>query len=383
MKVLIVHNRYRSATPSGENRVVESDTDLLRAAGVDVELFVRDSDDIPGLTFAKKAMVPLDAIHSRSANRSFGDVLARFRPDVVHLHNAYPLISPAIIRTAHKAGTPVVHTVHNYRHTCVSGAYYRDDAICTECSGTRLPWPAIRHGCYRDSRLQSIPMAVSLVANHRTWNLVDRFLPVSRFNADDLEREGIPRERVEVVPNCVQDHGQPTSGGRGFLFAGRLSSEKGIRELLDAWTVSGLDENNQLVVAGDGPQRDDLEKVVKRCANVSAVGRLDAAQVRRAIDDACAVVIPSTCFESQPLVALEALSRGRPLIVPTHGALREFVDSGVAVGYSPPTFAKVLRQFAEGDHGEMMKRCREHYLGVHTPQAHTQALLGAYEHVLN
>src|SRR5689334_15335948 len=166
MKVLVAHNRYASAQPSGENTVVDAEIAQLRDAGVRVVPFLRSSDEIGTLPISQKALLPLGPIISPAAIRSLRELLRTERPDLVHLHNPYPLLSPWVVRTAQAHGLPVVHTVHNYRQVCAPGLYFRDGHICTECRGKAFPLPAVRHTCYRGSKAQSAIMATTL-AVHR------------------------------------------------------------------------------------------------------------------------------------------------------------------------------------------------------------------------
>src|SRR5262245_30491549 len=152
MKVVIAHNRYSSAQPSGENTIVDAEIGQLTAAGVTVLPFIRSSDEIGTLSLAGKAMLPLSPVWAPGAQRDLAALLDRERPDVFHLHNPYPLLSPWVVRTAHAHGVPVVQTVHNYRQVCASGLYFRDGAICRDCRGRAFALPAIRHACYRGSR---------------------------------------------------------------------------------------------------------------------------------------------------------------------------------------------------------------------------------------
>ena len=146
MRVVVVHNRYRSENPSGENRVVESDIEQLRADGVEVIPYIRDSDEIEGFTPLGKAGLAVRPLVSPVDALAFRRLLREVQPHIVHLHNPFPLISPWIVRTAKAQRVPVVQTVHNYRHVCVNGIHFRDGAPCFECVGKALPWPAVRHG---------------------------------------------------------------------------------------------------------------------------------------------------------------------------------------------------------------------------------------------
>jgi hypothetical protein len=227
LKVLVVHNRYRSAMPSGENILVDTEVAMLRAAGVDVGTYLRDSDDIENFGSVARAGLALRPVISVPDVRRFRDRLRADRPDVVHLHNPYPLISPWIVRTAAAEGVPVVQSVHNLRHVCVNGLGFRDGQVCHDCVGHRLPWPAVVHGCYRGSRAQSTIMAAALATHRSTWPRVDRFLVCNPEMGDSLVSLGVPRARVVFKANAVTDPGpaSPPAPGCGFLLASRLSEE--------------------------------------------------------------------------------------------------------------------------------------------------------------
>ena len=163
LRVLVVHNRYRSGQPSGEDRVVDQEIALLRSAGHDVTLFERHSDDIAAMSLLERAMVPVRVPWNRSVRSELGRQLREQRPDVVHVHNTFPLLSPSVVQACADVGVPTVATLHNYLQVCPRGTLYRDGHVCTDCT-RRLPLPAVRHGCYRDSRPATVPlMATTLV----------------------------------------------------------------------------------------------------------------------------------------------------------------------------------------------------------------------------
>ena len=163
MRVLVAHNLYRSSAPSGENQLVRAEIELLRDGGVEVVGLIQDSDDIPDGIRGLLEAAP-GPVYSRDGVRRFTRLLEEHRPDVVHLHNVFPLISPYVVRVAARRDVPVVQTVHNYRHGCVNGLHLREGHACTDCLGTRLGLPAVQHGCYRGSRAQTVPMALGQVA---------------------------------------------------------------------------------------------------------------------------------------------------------------------------------------------------------------------------
>ncbi len=256
MKVLIAHNRYSSAQPSGENNIVDAEMAQLRAAGVDVVPFIRSSDEISGMSAPRKLLLAASPLYAHDAQRQLAALIEAERPDVMHLHNPYPLLSPFVIRTAHAHGLPVIQTIHNYRHVCAAATFFRDGQDCHDCVGLRFPMPAIKHKCYRGSTAQSVIMATTLTAHRGTWHDVDRFIALTGGIADYLREFGIAEDRISIKPNSTPDPGPVAPIGDGFLFVGRLSAEKGLSLLLDAWRRHPDGANGTLRIIGDGELRD-------------------------------------------------------------------------------------------------------------------------------
>lgn len=362
MRVLIVHNRYRSHAPSGENQVVEDEIEMLSAAGVEVTTYLRDSDDIASFGRREKAALSVRPVLSREGIRDVGSHIDRSSPDILHLHNPYPLISPQVIRTAARRGVPVVQTVHNYRHTCMAGTFFRDGKICEDCDGTSAPWPGMAHGCYRGSRAQSAVMTVALTVHRSTWRMVDRFLPVSSYVGQRLSSLGIPDDRIVVKPNAVTDPGRPSPLGRDVLFAGRLDEEKGVRLVLEAWKRSGI-EDRSLLIAGDGPLAEEVASAAASCASISWLGLVPSTEVGRLMDSCGIVVVPSLWFEGFPRTIAEAYARGRPVIATDHGALRGLVDddTGWVAPLDPEAWSSALRTATSSDLAGRARGARQYY----------------------
>ncbi|GAA4579023.1 glycosyltransferase family 4 protein [Micromonospora coerulea] len=324
---MVAHNRYREAQPSGENTIVDAEIAQLTAAGVEVLPFIRSSDEIPTMPKTAKALLPISPIYAPRAQQELSRLLTEHRPDVLHLHNPYPLLSPWVVRTAHKHGVPVVQTVHNYRQVCSSGLYFRDGVICQDCRGRALGVPAIVHRCYRGSRAQSALMATTLAVHRPTWKSVDRFIALTTAVADHLRDYGIPDERIVVKPNAIPDPGQPAPVGEGFLFLGRLSPEKGLDLLLDAWRRHPEGALGQLRIAGDGELRPLVEAAAAERADVTFLGPLDRAGVRAALDDSAVVLATSTWHDVLPTVIIEALASGRPVLGTALGGIPYLVGA--------------------------------------------------------
>ena len=343
MKVLVAHNRYRSALPSGENAVVEDDIKVLRAAGVDVVPLIEDSDEIPGLGLGGKLGVASGPVFNPAGVARMRRMLAVHRPDLVHLHNVFPLLSPWVVRASHEAGVPVVQTVHNFRQDCVAGSYFRDGQVCTDCTGLAIAMPAIVHGCYRTSRLQTIPMVIGRSAHRSTWLSVERYFVLTEYHAKFIKSMGVPADRIVIRPTSVKDPGEASPPGRDVLYVGRLDDAKGVELLLDAWAAAPSN-GRRLVVAGDGPLRDRVAARAATANSISFVGRLDEKAVSASMKSAGVLALPSVCLEGLPRVAIEAMSHGRAIMAVDQGGLAAVIGSeaGWLLPPEPTVWAETL-----------------------------------------
>jgi len=380
MKVVVAHNQYSSAQPSGENAVVAAEIEELTRAGVNVLPFLRSSDEIATYSLAQKAALGVSPIYARRAQRELRDLLRRERPDVVHLHNPYPLLSPWVIRTAQAEGVAVVHTLHNFRQICVNGLFHRPDMTgsCRACVGRAFALPAIRHACYRGSRPQSAVMATTLAVHRRTWAGLDRVLALTPAMADYARSLGIAPERIVVRPNAVPDPGPAPGPGSGFLFAGRLSAEKGVTLLLDAWDRHPEGSLGPLRIAGDGPLAPLVRERAAIRRDVTYLGQLDRAGVAAAIREAAVVVVPSVWEEVCPMVAVEALAHARPVLGTALGGLPWLI--GEAGWTVPPTVEALAAALpvAAGGAAALADRARALYEARYTPAVTTRTLLDIY-----
>ncbi|MFE7579979.1 glycosyltransferase [Streptomyces gardneri] len=388
MHVLVVHNRYSSAQPSGENRVVDEEVGLLRAAGHRVDVFERRSDDIAARSLLAKAAVPLLVPWNPAVRTELTARLRAERPDVVHVHNVFPLLSPAVLAACADAGVPVVATLHNYTQVCPPGTLHRDGRPCTECVGSATALPAVRHGCYRNSRLATVPLAVSLSVNRRRWwSGVERFFCISAAQRDVLVRSGMPGERLVVKHNFVPDPGVTRAGtGEHLLFLGRLAETKGVRLLMAAWDAITADGGLgvPLVIAGAGPLESEVSAWAAGRDDVRYVGLYDPAQCRRAVARSVAVVAPSMSLETFGLVVAEAMAAGVPAVAAAHGAFVELVDDGVTGLLHAPgdaaSLAARLRRIATDPalNREMGRAARRRYERDFSPAVGLERLVEEY-----
>jgi glycosyltransferase involved in cell wall biosynthesis len=384
VKVVVAHNRYREAQPSGENTIVDLEIAQLAAAGVEVLPFLRSSDEIPALPATSKALLPVSPIYAPKAQRELADLIEEHRPDVLHLHNPYPLLSPWVVRTAHRHGVPVVQTVHNYRQVCSSGLYFRDGHICQDCRGRALGVPAVVHRCYRGSRAQSAVMAATLALHRPTWRSVDRYIALTSAVADHLRDYGIGADRITVKPNSSPDPGPPAPLGEGFLFFGRLSPEKGLGLLLDAWRRHPEGSLGPLRIAGDGELRPLAEATAADRADVEFLGPLDRAGVRAALRASAVVVTVPTWHDVLPTVVIEALASGRPVLGTALGGIPYLVgvdDPAGAAGWvvpaDPARLAAALPAARDGARA-LAPMARSRYERTFHPDVVTKQLLDVY-----
>jgi glycosyltransferase involved in cell wall biosynthesis len=388
-RVLVVHSRYRSSLPSGENVVVDRELDLLRSGGLEVRLHERHSDEIEAMSLPAKAALPARLVWSPAERRRCRVAIREFRPHVVHVHNTFPMLSPSVLAACSDEGVPVVMTLHNFRLNCANGMLLRHGAPCELCVG-RLPLPALRYGCYRDSRAATVPMAGllglhQLLATH--VRLIDRFIALTRFCRDIYIRGGLPADRVVVKPNFVPDPGQVRKGpGTEVLFLGRLESAKGVDLLLEAWAGLPLGTTS-LVIAGDGELRPRVEALAAGRSDVRYVGTVSTQQRTQLLLRARALVAPSRLYETTPLVALEAFAAGVGIIGPDHGSLRELIaDDERGLRFLPGdaiSLRKAIRRIASEDAlaSTLGVQARAHYERYHTAKHNLAALRQTYRDV--
>lgn len=325
MRILVAHNHYQQA--GGEDAVFDNEVKLLREAGHVVETLAVSNDTIKGA--AGRAGTALLAPYNPFGRRLMARHIADFRPDVVHVHNFFPRLSPAIFDACHAAGVPAVWTLHNFRVACASAFLMRDGKICDDCLGAG-PMPAIRHRCYRGSMIGSASLA-GMIALHDalgTWqHKVARFIALTEFARDKFIAAGLPAGRVVVKPNFAQppfpgNSGEPVPR-ESALYVGRLSPEKGVGVLVDAW--QGMDV--LLTIIGDGPERAALE--ARAGPHVHFLGHRDSSFVQEAMRAAALLIVPSIWFEMFPMTVVEAMANGTPVLASAVGALAEIVADGV------------------------------------------------------
>jgi glycosyltransferase involved in cell wall biosynthesis len=392
MRVLMVHNRYRSDAPSGENRVVDEEAALLAEGGHTVELFQVSSDGISAFGLTRRALLPAQLVWSPGSRRDLGRAIAAFEPDVVHLHNTFPLLSASVLAATRAAGVPVVATLHNYRLICAGGTLFRDGAVCHDCLG-RSPLPGVRHGCYRESSIMTVPGATSIVVNTNRWHRdVDTFIVLSEAQRDLFVGEGFPADRVVVKPNFVRERPAVRSGGppgrepEHILYLGRLAPEKGVSVLRRAWEqhrpAGGF--RHRLVIAGGGPLADEVRAWAEVDRTVEFVGHRTPEECAALMAGALAVVVPSVWEETFGLVVVEAKAAGVPAVATDHASFPDLIEPGRDGLLVPPGDPAALAEALAGldaapDRAAAMgASARASYEQRYTPEQNLQLLEGIY-----
>jgi len=338
VNILLIHNSYQQR--GGEDAVFESERDLLLAAGHKVMVYARDNHEIALNGFISRAKLASSTIWAADTSRELQTLLRQERPDVAHFHNTFPLISPSAYYACAKAGVPVVQTLHNYRMLCPGGTFFRDGAACEECLRPSVPWPGVAHGCYRNSHAATAAVATMVTAHRvlKTWrHKIDVYVALTQFAYKKFLEGHLPAERIVVKPNFVRpDPGPKQGAGEYALFVGRLAEEKGVQLLLDAW--SQLSSRISLQIAGDGPLRLHMNSVIadKNLRDVSLLGLVSSGEVRRLMQSARFLVLPSIWYEGFPMAIAEAYASAVPVLAPNFGAMAELVDDGVTgLHFSP------------------------------------------------
>ncbi len=392
MRILLLHNRYQLA--GGEDAVVQAEKALLEANGHQVTLLEISNHDIKGVW--EKANAAVSAIYSLASKQRVSAEIAHFHPDVVHVHNFFPLLSPSLYDACRDAGVPVVQTLHNYRLGCPNAMLLRNGKVCEDCLGKKMPWSGIVHGCYRGSRSQSAVTAAMLAVHwlRGTWQeQVDAYIVLTAFQKEKMVQAGLPKEKIHVKPNYVS---QPKlSGGTkvlgGYaLYVGRLSQEKSVGTLIEAYRQNGL--RIPLKIVGDGPLRKLLQADVQAAGLedvIKFMGQQDKLTVLTLMYDAQLLVFPSIWYETFGLTMVEAFACGLPVIASRLGSMAEIVEDGVTglhfeAGNSAELADKM--QWAN-EHPEAMicmgKNARRAYEAHYTPEINYQQLMTIYQGAIN
>jgi glycosyltransferase involved in cell wall biosynthesis len=385
-RILMVHNYYQER--GGEDLSFEAERRALEHAGVEVHTYVDSNyrvDTMGGLRTAIKCT------WSREAHRDVKQIIRETRPQLMHVQNSFPLISPSVCYAAQAEGVPVVQSIRNYRLLCPNALFYRDDHVCEDCMGKRFAWPGILHACYRGSRAGTAAIAAmqSIHGALGSWrSKVDHFISLSEFGRSKLIEGGLPAERITVKPNFVYPDPGPSDAEREFiLFVGRVSDEKGIETMVRAW--ESIHHEIPLMIAGRGPASEIVREAASRLEGVTWLGGQTIDRIYDLMGRSRALLFPSEWYETFGRVVIEAYSRSTPVIASNLGAISELVEQG-ETGYlfqpgCPDSLAQAAREmWSDEDRARVMGRNGRNLFEAHyTVDQHLESIDEIYSHVTN
>lgn len=346
MRILLVHNFYQQ--PGGEDAVFATEGKLLEAYGHDVIRYSLDNRQIDRMG---PASIGAATLWNRNVARELARVIEDEKPTVAHFHNTFPLVSPAGYFAVRAERVPVVQTLHNYRLMCANALLFRGGRPCRDCVGKTFGWPGILHACYRDSRVASAGVVAMQTVHGAlgTWTRkVDAYIAMTQFARQQFVDGGLPAHKIHVKPNVLSPDPGPGDGSGGYaLFVGRLSKEKGLMTLFDAW--ASLPGEQRLKVIGDGPLANRVREAQSQISGIEWLGHLSPSEVLDALGRAAFVVVPSEWYEGAfPLVAIESLAKGTPVVASDIGSLSESVEH-----------SRTGLLFKSGDSGALAQRIRQ------------------------
>lgn len=316
--ILIVHNYYQ--IPGGEDTVVANEKKMLEDHGHKVVLYSRNNSELKKMSRLQKLMLPFTTVFNPRTYRDIKHLIKTEKIDVVHVHNTLNLISPAVYYAARAMRVPAVQTIHNFRLLCPGATFYRDGHICEDCVENGL-WCAVKHKCYRGSRIQTLACVLSTWF-HRMTGIYGKinYICLTEFNKGKLlQLKQIKANQVFVKPNFVEastDEIIPfKERANQFIFAGRLDKLKGIDILFEAWKQMG-ETASKLVVCGTGPMEDWCKDFLRNNSdcNIEMRGFVPNKETKKLIANSKALILPTQWYEGFPMTIVEAFSVGTPVI---------------------------------------------------------------------
>jgi glycosyltransferase involved in cell wall biosynthesis len=378
IRVLMVHNAYQQT--GGEDSVVANEISLLKKHGHDVEVYFRHNDEIVNQS---KLSLLTQTMWSKKTYTESLDLLKKIKPDIIHVHNTFPLVSPSLYWAAQKLNVPLVQTLHNFRLLCPQATFLRNGRVCDDCVG-KVPWRGVMHRCYRGSLVQTAVLS-GMLTIHRSLstykNRVDRYIALNEFCKNKYIQGGIPSKKIRIKPNFVDDMGVGIEQRSGFLYVGRLSPEKGARIFASAFNAK---LHGCLAVMGAGEESVYLTGVEQ----LNLLGPQAPQTVRDAMRKSIALVLPSICYENMPMTLVEAYSSGLPVIASRLGPLCDLVTDGHTgllfnAGDAADLAEKMAWAYKNPDAmAQMGRNARAKYLAEYTEDINYQILMNIYDEAI-
>lgn len=392
MKILQIHNFYQN--PGGEDIVLNAEYELLIKNGHDVGQFTVSNDNITISDLASAVNTAMSSIWSRKYYKEVEEKIQKFKPDIVHVHNTFPLLSPSIYWCIKKHEIPIVQTLHNYRLTCANALLMRDQRPCEDCI-KQFSLKGIKHKCYRDS-YGATGTVVAINTLHRfikTYkNKIDAYIALTGFAKSVMLRAGLPSEKIYIKPNFILDTpelGTTLERNNTIVFVGRLSEEKGVSLLLEAWQDLSFNSEYQLKIIGDGPEKNILLKKYHGIKNVEWLGWLEKESIFEELKKSKFLVMPSRSYETFGLVLIEAFLNSTPVIATNHAGMPEIVIDGESGFLFNPndviSLREVLSKAMNLDQNEWHKmslKAFNSYENKYTAEKNYELLIEIYNEIL-
>jgi glycosyltransferase involved in cell wall biosynthesis len=389
MRVLLVHNNYRTSAPSGEDAAVRNEQRMLENRGVEVFAFERCNDDIDESSLMAKTAMAVNTIWSQRSRSQLRKVVSDLCPDVVHVHNTFSMLSPSVYGACKAEGVPVVQTLHNFRFFCPAALLLRDGKPCEDCLDRSL-LQSVRHRCYRGSVAATATLATMLVLHRAIGTYsrdIDCYITLTQFARRKAVKGGIAAHKLVVKPNFVPDPPSPgRGGGRYIAYVGRLLEGKGTETLVAAWRHL---PSVKLKIVGDGALRPALEAIAQcERLNIEFTGVQDRTGVLETIENAELLIVPSECYEGFPMVIAESFACGTPVLASRIGSLEELIDEGVTgrkfTAGDPEDLAQAVRVMLADETGlrHMRANARAYFDAHLTAEQNYAQLMKIYSEVI-
>ena len=376
-KVLIVHNYYQN--PGGEDTVVANEKKLLEDNGHEVILYSRHNNELKTMGIIHKILLPFTVIYNLRTIKEIKQIIKNNNIDIIHVHNTLSLISPSVYYIARKCGVPVIQTIHNYRFLCPGATLYRDGHICEDCIKKGLGC-AVKHGCYRGSKIQTLLCVISSLL-HRATGIYRGiyFIALTDFSRKKiLELKQIDPEKVFVKPNFTYEtFGYAKNKHEDYyLFIGRIEEIKGVKLLLEAFRQM---PEKTIKFAGSGPLYEEVKRTATK--NVIFCGQLNRQQLAIQLSSAKAVIVPSQCYETFGMSIIESYAAHKPVVVGDIGNIASLVENGntgIKFLYNSPEALIAALEKVEDSMGE---NGYQKYINEFSPEANYKQLITIYDTV--
>jgi glycosyltransferase involved in cell wall biosynthesis len=381
MRILIVHNEYKIR--GGEDAVVKKQYQNLKSKGIEVHKYIVSNKKIDNMSKSEKIKLFLKGFFLMNYDNKLLKTIESYKPDVVHIHNVFPLINPSIYESLNKRGIKIVQTLHNYRLLCPNGLFFRNGHICEDCLLSENKYKCAMNSCYRNSKIESFwySRMISLADKKGSFKKIDRFVALNEFMKDKFIQNGYPSNSLSIIPNGIFDNVKDFVKIKKeyYLYIGRLSEEKGLRTLLDVFEKG----SRQLIIIGTGPLEEHVKDITKMNANIEYLGFKSGEEKDVLIAQAKAIIVPSEWYENLPTVIIEAFMNSTPAIVSNLGGAQHMVEEG----YNGTKFdagdgnklLEALNRLESLEADILNRNARSTFLGTYESSIVTDKLVELYE----